>query len=481
MRTFKPQVSLAGRKTFSLGIADSIRASIVRGQLRPGELLPSTRELAAELRVHRHTVLAALEILVSEGRLEAHARRGFSVSQRAQFERSPPTRAAPSFAGFRIVRDGARVDAPPVSAIPYPLHSATPDPTLAPHAELKAAYAHVLRRPRRELFEIADERGHPPFIRVLGDHVRQNRGLVARELMVTHGSQEAIALVARALVAPGDVVAVEEPGYPPAWDAFRAAGARLAAVRVDAQGLDVEALTRLAKRRRVRLLYTTPAHHFPTSVTLSPERRGELLTITARHGIPILEDDYDHEYQYVGLPVAPLAADSSFGHVIYAGTLSKLIGSGVRLGFVVAAPELLQVLARLCRIGTRGHDPVAQAALAAWMGDGGLERHLRRARRAYVARREALLAAFAEAVSDGSLALQVPNGGLGLWARFRGCDSMKLALAAQQRGITVLPEQSLRLREATCDGARLSFSRCPPDELLAAGAELLQIARELRR
>lgn len=480
MRTFKPQVSLAGRQSLCLGIAESIRASIARGQLRPGEFLPSTRELAKQLGVHRHTVLTALDILVSEGLLHSHLRRGFAVNEQARFEELPPPRAVPAFSGFRIVREGASVDAPSVSSVPYPLHSATPDPALVPHAELKSAYAHVLRRARSELFDIADERGYSPFVRVLADHLRQNRGLVARELMVTHGSQEAIALVARALLAPGDVVAVEDPGYPPAWHAFRAVGARVVPVRVDTQGLDVEALARVLERRRVRLLYTTPAHHFPTGVTLASTRRPELLALTAKHGVPILEDDYDHEYHYVGLPLAPLAADASFEHVIYIGTLSKLIGSGVRLGFVAAASSLIQALARLCRIGTRGHDPVSQAALAAWMHDGGLERHLRRARRSYAARREALLEALGAAASQDIVELRVPNGGLGLWARFRDCDSQELARAAFERGVTMLPEQALRLRETPCEGARLAFSRCAPERLRAAADELVRIARDIR-
>jgi GntR family transcriptional regulator/MocR family aminotransferase len=454
---------------------------MARGQLVPGEFLPSTRELAGQLGVHRHTVLAALELLVSEGLLQPHARRGFAVSEQARFEKAPAPRSVPTFPGFRVVREGASVDVPSVSSVPYPLHSATPDPALLPHAELKAAYAHVLRRPRSELFDIADERGYPPFVRVLADHLRQNRGLVARELMVTHGSQEAIALVARALLAPGDVVAVEEPGYPPAWQAFRAVGARVVPVRVDARGLDVEALTRVIERRRVRLLYATPAHQFPTAVPLSPARRPELLALTAKHGIPILEDDYDHEYHYAGLPLAPLAADPSFEHVIYVGTLSKLLGSGVRLGFVAAAPALVQALARLCRIGTRGHDPLSQAALAAWMDDGGLERHLRRARRSYAARREALLEALGAAASQGIVQVRVQNGGLGLWARFRDCDSQELAHAAFQRGVTMLPEQALRLRQTPCEGARLSFSRCTPESLRTAADELIRIARDLRR
>lgn len=252
-------------------------------------------------------------------------------------------------------------------------------------------------------------------------------------------------------------------------------------MRVDERGVDVDALEKLFKRRRVRLLYTTPSHQFPTAVALYPARRPSLLALTARHGIPILEDDYDHEYQYRGLPLAPLASDRAAQHVIYVGTLSKLVSSGVRIGFIAAANELIEAVARLCRIGTRGSDPLSQAALAAWMSDGGLERHLRRARRVYATRRDALVEALEPAVRDGLCALRVPDGGLGLWARWVGCDSHRLALAARDRGILVLPESRLRTRDGRYEGTRLSFSRCTPERLRTAGTELIRIARSVKK
>ena len=480
MRSFTPLVSLSGKQSLALGISESLRRSIQRGQLRAGELLPSTRRLAEEFGVHRHTLMAALDLLVSEGLLISSPRRGFSVSEQARYSKPAVARERLPWSGFRVVREGALLDMPAVSSVPYPLHSATPEPSLVPQAELKSAYAHVLRRRREELFDVAHERGFEPFRRIVADHLRQHRGLVTREVMVTHGSQEAISLVARALLAPGDVVAVEEPGYPPAWQAFRAAGARVVGVRVDENGIDVDALAKLLARRRVRLLYVTPSHQFPSAVTLAHARRLPLLQLTARHGVPVLEDDYDHEYQYRGLPLAPLAADAAAPHVIYVGTLSKLVGSGVRLGFVAAESELIEALVRLCRIGTRGHDPLAQAALAAWMSEGGLERHLRRARRVYAARRDALVEALQPAVSEGWLELRVPDGGLGLWARWLGCDSQRLALRARDHGILILPEQRLRLREGRYHGTRLSFSRCTPERLGSAGSELIRIARGMQ-
>ncbi|MGC4087816.1 MAG: PLP-dependent aminotransferase family protein [Polyangiaceae bacterium] len=481
MRSFRPQLTLAGRRSSSLGIARNLRAALQRGQLQAGEYLPSTRELARDFAVHRHTVLAALNLLVSEGLLDAKPRRGFRVTEEARVALPPARRPPSSWHGFRLVREVPQLVAPPASSVPYPLHSATPDPALAPHVELKSAYAQVLRQKRHELFELGDERGLPAFRDVLGAHLRQHRGLVARDSMVTHGSQDGISLVARALLGPGDVVAVEDPGYSPAWDAFRAVGARIVGVRVDEQGLDIDAFARLLGRRRVRLLYTTPAHQFPTSVTLSASRRRALLALTARYGVPILEDDYDHEYQYVGLPPPPLAAAADAHHVIYVATLSKLIGGGMRLGCVVAGSHLIDALIGLNRIGARGHDPISQAALAAWMSDGGLERHLRRARRAYGARREALRNALAPGQALGLVSVEPSTGGLGLWARWHGIDSLALAERSREAGVLVLPESLLRLRPRVHDGTRIAFSRCPTERLSTAASTLVRIAARLRR
>jgi len=479
MRSFNPTPTLDGRQSLYLGIAASLRRSIERGQLEQGGLLPSTRELASRFGVHRHTVATALDLLVAEGLLEAQPRRGFQVLREQSTKKPRPMPTRHAFPGFRLVRENSYPPLPAVSTVPHPLHSATPDASLMPHAELRSAYAHALRRQGRELYDIDDERGLPRFRAILADYLRRNRGLFARDSLITHGSQEAISLVAQALLRPGDWVAVEDPGFPPAFQAFRACGARLARVSVDAHGLDITALAKLVANQQIRLIYTTPAHQFPTTVSLSAARRQALLELSAQHAIPILEDDYDHEYQYRGLPLAPLAAHAGAEHVIYVASLSKLVAPGVRLGCVVASEPMLKALAGLRRLTTRGHDPLPQAALAEWMNDGGLERHLRRARRAYGARRDALLEALSPAVESGRVELSTTDGGLALWARFLGVDSLKLAERARAHGILVLPEQLLRVSPRQHDGVRLSFSRVAPEHFRNFIPALLKLGEEL--
>jgi GntR family transcriptional regulator/MocR family aminotransferase len=305
------------------------------------------------------------------------------------------------------------------------------------------------------------------------------RSLSGRALLVTHGSQEALLLVALLLLAPGDAVAVEDPGYPPAWEAFRAAGARLVPVPVDAQGLDVAALTRTLDRHPVRLIYTTPLHQYPTCVTMPMPRRLELLELSARRGVPVLEDDYDHEYHYRATPMPPLAAHAAAGHVLYVASFSKLLFPSARIGVLAASAAFVEKATRLRRATARAGDRLLQAALARFLADGGLERHLRRTRLVHEARRDAFAQALGAGGDDVEFAL--PDGGVNLWARIGRGSSRTLAERALQHGIRLSPDTELHGDGRSQARFRLGFARHTPDEMQRGVRLLLQLARERRR
>lgn len=464
----------SGRRARHPTIAASLRAAIAAGQMVPGERLPSSRDLAVHFAVHRHTVAEALESLVAEGWIESSPRRAFSV----RFDLPRPDALSLYRAGngaaplrWRFVRDGSPLGSPDPTTVRFPLHSATPDPRLLPRDELRAAYGSVLRSRRLDVFDMGDERGLPRLVAALGAFLRRTRGLGGREILLTHGSQEALALVAQAMLGKGDAVAVDDPGYPPAWAAFRAAGARVVPIAVDKDGLDVDALGRALQRRSIRLLYLTPSRHYPTTVSLSAPRRMALLEMTRRARIAVLEDDYDHEHHFRASPPVPLAVDAP--HVIYVSTLSKAIAPGIRIGFVAAAEDVIARLVRLRRIGTRGNDGMTQAAVAAWIEDGGFERHLRRARQTYRERRDAAFAALEQGRDRGcAVECALPDGGLSLWTTWAKLDTGQLALRARDRGVLFVPEHLLRVRrgETTrrAHGARIAFSRATPEEIRTA-------------
>ncbi|HWO14541.1 MAG TPA: PLP-dependent aminotransferase family protein [Polyangiaceae bacterium] len=467
--------SREGTRTRWGPVAEALRQALASGSLEPGELLPSTRELAASYGVHRQTVMVALDALCAEGWLRAEARRGYRVL--------PPDPALPSTrpqrrASFQFrARPAGGPALPALDGVRYPLHAATPDPALLPLPELRAAYAHALRRDAGALDD-ATPWGNPALERALRAYLRRARGLRVDRVLLTCGSQEAITLVARALLRPGDAVAVEDPGYPPAWQAFRAAGAEVVPVPVDAQGLRVDALAPLLARRRIRLVYVTPNHQYPTTVTLSAPRRRALLERTLAEGVPILEDDYDHEYHFRGVPQPALAASGRAPHVLYAASLSKLVAPGVRVGMLCGGGEVLEALAEQRQVSVRAGDGVTQAALASWVGDGGFERHVRRAKRVYAERREAALAALTRAAGKVPLELSEPDGGLAVWCRWPSHPVLELARRALARGVAVLPGPLAAL-EAPSQGMRLAYGRVSPRAFAEAVAILVAEARRM--
>jgi GntR family transcriptional regulator/MocR family aminotransferase len=227
--------------------------------------------------------------------------------------------------------------------------------------------------------------GHPRLRAAIARHVGVSRGVHAEpdDILVTNGTQQAVDLVARVLLAPGDKVAVEDPGYPMPRHAFLALGARVVPTPVDDEGLVVDDLP-----DDVKLVYVTPSHQFPLGMSMSLHRRMSLLYWARRRGAAIVEDDYDSEFRFSGRPIEPLYSLDRDGHVIYVGTFAKVMLPNLRLGFLVTPPALRPALHR-AKFVTDWHSPVpAQAALASFIDDGGLARHIRRMRQEYLARHE---------------------------------------------------------------------------------------------
>jgi GntR family transcriptional regulator/MocR family aminotransferase len=304
------------------------------------------------------------------------------------------------------------------------------------------------------------------------------RGLAVKpeHVCITRGSQMAIALLARSLLRPGDVVAVEQLGYRPAWESFRLAGATVVGVPVDADGLRIDLLEHVIAQRQVRAIYVTPHHQFPTTVTMSAGRRLKLLDLAHSHRIAIIEDDYDHEFHYDGRPVLPIASADPFGVVVYVGTLSKVLAPALRIGYVVASVPLIdRIAAHRSHIDTQG-DQVMEYAIAELLDDGEIQRHIRRARREYRQRRDTLVAALLEHLG-GNVTFAVPAGGIALWLKVRtGLDIEKWASAARNHGAVVVTAAAYALDRRPKPFMRLGFASLNTREL-QEGVRRLAAAR----
>lgn len=471
-----------------LRIARAIAEDIRRGRLKAGDALPGSRTLATSLGVHRNTVLAAYRELAAEGWIataEAHGTfvspqipdvspRRFSaqaavareISPRVGFELGPP-RVAPLPPPVALPHAAA----PPLSLDgPMSLGGGIPDVRLVPSAELARAMRRVLSRRGVEVLSYGDPAG-PMSLRVaLATMVSATRGVAARaeNVLVTRGSQMGIDLAARALVSPGDVIAVEALGYRPAWEALRAAGARLVPLPVDAHGVDVDALAALASEQRVRGVYVTPHHQFPTTVTLAPARRLRLLDVAREHRLFVLEDDYDHEFHYEGRPVLPLASADVHGVVVYVGTLSKVLAPGMRIGFVVAPEPLATRLAAIRRVVDRQGDHLLENAVADLLEEGEIQRHIRRAKRIYAERRERL-AGLLEARFASVLSFRLPSGGTAIWTRVASDVAVDAwAASAEELGLVIQPARQFAFDGKTRAFLRIGFAQHEEHEALEA-------------
>lgn len=435
----------AGRRIYDL-----LRGQMADGTLPAGARILSTRALAAELGVSRTTVTAVYEQLAAEGFLATAPGRAarvagalaVPVSSKAAAKRQPSSAA--SLSAF-----GRRVADMPLRALPgaeparydflYGALAARDFPTLA----WRRAYQAALLRQQHNLAYIPPE-GDLPLRRALQGYLRRTRGIVcdAEQILMVHGSQQAIDLCARLLLDAGDAFAFENPGYLMARHCFEAAGARMLPVPVDEHGIDTD---RLPEDEQVRLAYVTPSHQFPLGGVLPIGRRQELLRWARRRRAWIVEDDYDGEFRYGQRPIDALQSIDTEGRVIYAGTFSKALSPQLRLGYLVLPHALVPVFRQAKRLADRHAPALEQQVLAALIGDGSYERHVRRMRRENERRRAALLQAI-ERYLPGNARVDGTAAGLHvvLWLPFlKASDESALAAAARGMGVGIYPVSPL--------------------------------------
>jgi GntR family transcriptional regulator/MocR family aminotransferase len=432
-----PHIALDGPGDLASRIYHQLLEAILDGRLRPGERLPPSRGLARRLHVSRNTVSVAYERLTAEGFLIARVGAGTFVGNAPGAGTRP--RAAPTGGAVRprppwdSLVPTTHPTGPPA---PYHFGVGMPDGDLFPLATWRRLLTGELRTSALRASGYGDPAGHPGLRAAIARYIGVSRSVHADadDVLITQGAQQALDLLARVLIAPGDHVAVEEPGYPPARCLFTALGARVTGVPVDEEGLDVDALPPTA-----RLVYVTPSHQFPLGTPMSAARRTALLTWADRHDAVIVEDDYDSEFRFSARPLQPLQSLDRTGRVVYVGTFSKTLSPLLRAGFLIA-PAALRPALRTARQLTDWHgDHTAQAALARFIDSGELSRHVRKATRIYAARHQRVAAALREDFSDW-LAPVPSTAGLHLCARLVPgvrVDISAVRDRARRRGVAV--------------------------------------------
>ena len=463
-----------------------LRDAILHDRLAPGARLPASRVLAGQLGVGRNTVVTAVEQLCAEGYLEARRGSGTHVAawhtegdwlasgQGRQRPKSAHDASDPGIGLSAMARALLALERP-VTTRPdmAPLAPGVPALDQFPHVLWARCLRRAARSARLTGLGYSHTSGMPGLRAALARHLGETRGVRAGadQIIITSSAQAAIDLVMRALVDAGETVWLEDPGYLGARAAALGVRARIVPVPVDAHGMDPGSV---AGDRPAKLIYVTPSHQFPTGRLMPLFRRRQLLEVAAEQSALVLEDDYDSEFQFEGRPVAALQGLDDGGHVAYVGSFAKSMLPGIRVGYVVAPPWLAGTLAHLQR-NTGGLAPAhVQIALAEFLEQGHFRAHVRRMRKLYQTRRDALVEALGIALGDQAR-IEVPRGGKQFLLMLPpGSNDRAIADRLNAAGLAVQPLSRYYHSMPGEPGLQLGFASCDPAAMPGIAEQISQ-------
>lgn len=410
-----------------LQIANSLVNLIRSGIIKPGIMLPGSREMAAILGVHRKTVIAAYEELFVQDWIETIPRKGVMVNQQLP-EIKPrsfnPGKHKSGYSGDAVFsfKTLTTATAAPANTKEYKIiiNDGFPDARIAPIGLLLKEYRNLFDGDTPNVLSMQGARAGSVRLRTaIASFLSGTRGLniTADNVLLSRGAQMSIYMVAAMILKPGSTVIVGEPNYFMANMIFEQFGATLIRVPVDENGIDVDAIERICRKKKPSLMYIIPHHHHPTTVTLSANRRMKLIQLITHYNIPVIEDDYDYDFHYSGNPIMPLASADHGGNVIYIGSLTKFLAPTLRVGYMAAPANFIQQVAQLkLMIDIRG-DSLLEEALAALSAAGDIQRHLKKSVKLYHKRRD-IFCDLLEQELKGIVSFTRPQGGMAVWAKF---------------------------------------------------------------
>jgi GntR family transcriptional regulator / MocR family aminotransferase len=403
-------------------ISNAMAHLIKRGTLAQRYKLPGSRSLSEGLGVHRKTVIAAYEELMSQGWIEVQPSKGTFVSSKLPMIEpqsisvngsiiSPKGKAAFNYSKRALLK---RKDVAIEEMLT--VDEGIPDVRIAPVQEILRHSKNILAREYNlKHLSYGSVKGDSMLRSVLADYLHETRGLniTADNVLITRGSQMAMYLATQLIINKDDLVVVGETNYWTANLTLKDRGAQLLTVPVDDAGVDTDAIELLCKKKKIKAIYVTPHHHHPTTVTLSAKRRVHLVQLAAQYNFAILEDDYDYDFHYQRAPLLPLASADT-NHVVYMGAICKIVAPAYRVGYMVASKDFIEEVSYLRRIIDRQGDPVLERAIANMIKQGDIQRHTKKALKLYTERRENFDSLLLKHLAP-FVTYQIPEGGMAFW------------------------------------------------------------------
>lgn len=472
MIALKPLIEIdrASEAPIYLQINNALIHLIKNGILESGLKLPGSRSLAEDLSIHRKTVVAAYDELISQGWIVTIPSKGTFVSDQlpevkpggrvreGRFSKDAPFK-------FDVIEGLKRRE--PILPSGLTLDEGSPDVRIAPVTEIFRHYRSVISRGYNvKHLNYGPFYGDLSLREVLVKHLQETRGLRCSvdQILITRGSQMAMYLSSQLLHRNGGISIVGETNYIAASLTLEHAGAQVMRVSVDEKGLATHEIEALCQKQTVRSVYVTSHHHHPTTVTMSAERRMHLVELSRKYGFAILEDDYDYDFHYQRAPLLPLISIASNGNVVYMGALCKIVAPAIRIGYMVAPRDFITSAGHLRRIIDRQGDAIMERSIAQMIQQGDLQRHSRKALKLYHARRDHFCELLSTELGD-NISFQKPEGGMAVWVLLkRGLSWPKIKEYCSNSGLSIPNYLNYDQINIGHNGMRLGFASLNFDE-----------------
>ncbi|SMP27775.1 GntR family transcriptional regulator / MocR family aminotransferase [Chryseobacterium profundimaris] len=465
-------------------ISNQLINAIQRGFLPFGTKLPGTRTLSTLLEVHRNTIVSVYEELLAQGWIEVFPNKGtFIIGQ----ENNAATKQAfkqnnlenyPRETGFSFKTSNILDNPFEHSDCDYIFNDGIPDIRLTQVDQYSGIYSSILKRKAHKIGQYNSD-GSEFFKQYLSEYLNLSRGLPISKnnLLITRSTEMSIYIVSEILLSKDDTVIVGELSYFSVNMIFQRTGVNIRTVSIDEEGINVEEVRKICEQQKIRMLYITPHHHYPTTIALSAKRRLELLHLSQEFGFVILEDDYDYDFHYDKSPILPLASADTKGMVIYIGSFGKLLAPGFRTGFIVAPENIMAEMRKYLGIIDRQGDILMEHVLGEMIAEGEINRYLKKSLKVYKERRDHF-ASLLKHHLDEFVDFKIPSGGLAFWTEWKiSVNLMQLSKKCARNNVFI--PKTLLYQNRNLTAMRLGFGNFTIDEMEKAVGILSENTKSL--